>query len=353
MRKTITKGTKIVLENPEKVNPLNTFEALKRDFEAAYASGNDFTEALYALARGVAYSVLKKCLDPQRKTAPMRDAISDNGQTSPLIECRRSIARDTANLEHIRDALNRAYKLTVNDKGETVNEVADRKALEAADELMRETLGDGLDIVHNAVVAILEQAAEHAGDGEKWLDIPRKEMRLDKRVRINLDTSAARKEVEITPIQDIYRATRATVIEARSGRVNASGYSYVAGTDAGGEEVYYRLPKYSDLGGDGTGRKRSALDMHTSDAGYSADVAGLEVYAALKRALRFTKRQALIFDLRVAGYGDKAIARYFGITKQAVQNQRKRIVKLALDKGITPDYIPPELLSDDDDTDDE
>ena len=55
------------------------FEQVKRNYETALASGKDSTQELTALATAVAYSVLNKCIDPQRKTAADRETVSDNG----------------------------------------------------------------------------------------------------------------------------------------------------------------------------------------------------------------------------------------------------------------------------------
>ena len=55
------------------------FEQVKRNYENALASGKDSTQELTALATAVAYSVLNKCIDPQRKTAADRETVSDNG----------------------------------------------------------------------------------------------------------------------------------------------------------------------------------------------------------------------------------------------------------------------------------
>ena len=55
-----------------------TFEGLKAAFEEAY-SKNDYSFELLALSTAVAYSVIKKCKDPQRKAATERETVSSNG----------------------------------------------------------------------------------------------------------------------------------------------------------------------------------------------------------------------------------------------------------------------------------
>ena len=68
------------------------FEQVKRNYETALASGKDSTQELTALATAVAYSVLNKCIDPQRKTAADRETVSDNGYNPALVQLKRGIA---------------------------------------------------------------------------------------------------------------------------------------------------------------------------------------------------------------------------------------------------------------------
>ena len=70
------------------------FEQVKRNYENALASGKDSTQELTALATAVAYSVLNKCIDPQRKTAADRETVSDNGYNPALVQLKRGIAAD-------------------------------------------------------------------------------------------------------------------------------------------------------------------------------------------------------------------------------------------------------------------
>lgn len=331
MSKTSCQSIPIVAENSEKVKFKSTFDRLKRNFERVYASGGDYSDALYPLARALAFSVLRKCLDPQRKTAPMRAEVSDNGQTNPLKEARISIARDSAALEQLRAAMDKAFTTSYDDKGLPVVDILDQEAADVVNALISQTLGEGLDLVHNAVVVLLEQAAEHASAGGEWLDKPYKVERVSRRVRINLDTSAAREEVETTPIQEAFRAVRRTVVESRSSRINTTGYSYVAGVDDGGAGVYQRLPKYLDIG---------SMD---ADGLYSVGIAALEEYASIIERLGLNKRQLLVLRLRMSGYGYKAIATYLGLkdessVKRTVRQMRARAEKI----GFTPDTYTAE-----------
>ena len=68
------------------------FAKLLRAYEHATATGADTAAPLYALATACALSVLKKCIDPQRQTAPelektatdWKKAVSNNGISPAL-----------------------------------------------------------------------------------------------------------------------------------------------------------------------------------------------------------------------------------------------------------------------------
>ena len=140
----------------------NTFENVKRNFENAHASGADYSKELTDLAKAVAYSVLKKCLDPQRKTAVDREDVSNNGQNPALQAVRRGIRKDYETLDGTRYTADRATRATLNTDGEPITETVDKTAQKALNEIIRETLSDGIDLVQSAALAILEQAADRA-----------------------------------------------------------------------------------------------------------------------------------------------------------------------------------------------
>ena len=133
------------------------FDTVKREFEQAMNAGGDYSAPLFDLATAVAYSVLNKCLDPQRKTAPARDAVSDNGQTPALADMKRGIFFDRLTLDNTRKAADKATRIAYNDAGDLVTETADKAAAVALAGLVGETLSDGIDLVQTAALAILER----------------------------------------------------------------------------------------------------------------------------------------------------------------------------------------------------
>ena len=306
-------------------NTTTAFERVKRDYENALASGKDTSTELTALATAVAYSVINKCIDPQRKTATDRDTVSDNGYNPALVAIKNGIAADLAILDNTRRNADKATRTTYNADGDTVTETTDNDAENALAALIGKTLSDGIDLVQTAAVAILEQAAEHA-NGENWLESKYTVRRLSKRVYIQSTDSAAYAEIETTPIQEIYRAVRQAVQDSRAIQTDPrNGYTYIEDLTADGlETIYHRLGKYADLGG------------YDCNDNYTADPQTVTDYETIIEKLNLTDRQAQIIRLRMQGKGYKAIATYFGIPQSSVCRCMYQVREKAEKIGFTP-----------------
>ena len=306
--------------------PVKDFEQVKRDFETALNSGKDYGPALLDLSTVFAYSVVNKCIDPQRKAAADRDSVSDNGQNPAMIALKRGIAFDRRTLDNTAAAANAATRCTLNKDGDPVTETVDRDAAAALAALVGETLSDGIDLVQTAAVALLEQAADHA-DGPGWLDKPYTVRRLSRKVYIKETDSAAYRDDTTTPAQEVYRAVRRAVQESRAVQTDPrNGYTYIEDLTLDGlDTIYYRLHKYADLGG------------YNSDGQYTTDRQAVTDYNAIIERLNLSDRQAVIVRLRMQGRGYKAIASYLGVTFQAVQNAMKKVQAKAEKIGFTPE----------------
>lgn len=323
--------------------PVKDFEQVKRDFETAHASGKDYGPALLDLSTVFAYSVVNKCIDPQRKAAADRDTISDNGQNPAMIALKRGIAADRRTLDNTAAAANAATRATLNADGDAVTETVDKDAAAALAALVGETLSDGIDLVQTAAAALLEQAAAHA-DGPGWLDRPYTVRRLSRRVYVKAEDSAAYRDDETTPAQEVYRAVRRAVQESRAVQTDPrNGYTYIEDLTADGLDViYFRLHKYADLGGyahngqDGDRLPGSPAGFGQGGTHYTADQQTVTDYNAIMERLNLTDRQAVILRLRMQGKGNKAISTYLGVTYQAVQNTLAKIQKKAVAIGLTP-----------------
>lgn len=301
------------------------FETVKRNFEQAFASGRGYSTELLDLSTAVAYSVLNKCLDPQRKTAVDREQVSDNGQNPALLAVKRGIAADRRTLDSTKTLADRSTRITFNTDGDAVTVTADKEADRALGVVLRERLTDGIDLVQEAAAAILEQAAEHADPAAPWLDSKYTVRRLSRRVYIQAEDSAAYADAETTPIQEVYRAVRKAVQDSRATQTDPrNGYTYIEDSENGLETIYYRLHKYADLGG------------YNCDGNYTADRQTVEDYETTVARLDLTDRQAQVLRLRMQGKGYKAIATYLGVTQRAIAKTVEQVQKKALALGLTP-----------------
>ena len=310
---------------PENAGKVKDFEQVKRDFETALNSGKDYGPQLLDLSTAIAYSVVRKCLDPQRKTAPARYVVSDNGYNPAMDDLRRGIAADVALLDSTQTAADKAIRATLDKDGEPVTVTADKDAETALNALIDRTLTDGIDLIQTAAVALLEQAADHA-DGPGWLDRPYSVRRLSRRVYIRAEDSAAYREEDTAPMREVFRAVRRAVQDSRAVQTDPrNGYTYIEELTVDGlDAIYYRLQKYADLGG------------YNVNGNYTADRQTMTEYNAIMGKLNLTARQAEVLALRMRGHGYKAIATYLGVTKRAVSKTMEQIQKKALAIGLIP-----------------
>lgn len=312
---------------PENSGNVNAFEQAKRDFETAYTSGGDYSPALLTLSTAIAHSVVRKCLDPQRKTAAEHDTVSDNGQNPAMVELKRGIVFDRRTLDNTAANANAATHTVYNENGDAVTETADKDAEKAVKDLIRKTLSDGIDLVQTAALALLEQAAEHATVSAGWLDCPYTVTRLSRRVYIKLSDSAAYRDDTTAPIQEVYRAVRRAVQESRAVQTDPrNGYTYIESlTPDGLDTIYFRMQKYADIGG------------YDTSGNYTADIQTATDYNDIIEKLSLTARQREVLGLRMKGNGYKAIASYLGVTQRAIAKTVEQIQKKARAIGLNPE----------------
>ena len=311
---------------PENGGKVKSFDRAKRDFETAFCNGADYSAELLDLATAIAFSVINKCIDPTRKFAPTREQTSHSGLNPAMLDVKRDIAHDMALLENTRRNVERATATAYNDEGDTYTAIVDKDAFTAVSDLIGECLGEGIDLVQEAALALIEQAAEHA-NGEKWLDTPYTVRRLSKRVYIKTTDSAAYRDEETTPIREAYRAVRRHIMSSRAVQTDPrNGYVYIdAMTPDGLETMFYRMGKWEDIG------------SYDSMGNYTAGIETAQTYESIVEKLNLTDRQATILHLRMQGYGYTAIGTYLGITDQAVRRQMVRLRDRAAAIGFCPD----------------
>lgn len=317
------------------------FTDLLRQYEKEYNNDKTsvaFSNVLDELATAVAYSVIKKCLDPQRKGRKDGE-VSNSGCNAQLDEVRRSIYRDKNTLKNIDYSCKEAYITTYNEDGDRVTKTKDSDYRHAYNKLTQQTLGDGLDLVHVAMVALLDESEKADRTKENFLENTYKARRLKKKVWIkSADSVNGWETVETSPIKEVYKAVRREVSNSRSLNIDPSnGYLYLedlATDEESNEEttIYRRLNKFSDLAGNVT-------DYNGAVTFETVDSASVDKYENMVDALELTARQAKVLELRMGGYGCVAIGTYLGVKEESVISVLKTIQKKAIVKLELPSYL--------------
>lgn len=317
------------------------FTDLLRQYEKEYNNDKTsvaFSNVLDELATAVAYSVIKKCLDPQRKGRKDGE-VSNSGCNTQLDEVKRSIYRDKNTLANIDYSCKQAFVTVYNEDGDRQTKTKDSDYRYAYNKLSQQTLGDGLDLVHVAMVALLDESEKADRTKENYLENTYGVRRLKKKVWIKSEDSVNGWEtVETSPIKEVYKAVRREVANNRSLNIDPSnGYLYLedlATDEESNEEttIYRRLNKFSDLAGNVTDFN-GAVKFETVDANSVTD------YDTMVEELELTARQTKFLELRMGGYGYVAIATYLGVNEKSVRDVLKTVQKKAIEKLNLPEYL--------------
>lgn len=317
------------------------FTDLLRQYEKEYNNDKTsvaFSNVLDELATAVAYSVIKKCLDPQRK-GRKDGQVSNSGCNTQLDEVKRSIYRDKNTLANIDYSCKQAFTTVCNEDGDRQTKTKDSDYRYAYNKLSQQTLGDGLDLVHVAMVALLDESEKADRTRKNFLENTYEVRRLKKKVWIkSADSVNGWETVETSPIREVYKAVRREVANSRSLNIDPSnGYLYLedlATDEESNEEttIYKRLNKFSDLAGNVT-------DCNGSVTFETVDSASVDKYENMVDALELTARQAKVLELRMGGYGCVAIGTYLGVKEESVMSVLKTIQKKAIEKLELPNYL--------------
>lgn len=317
----------------EKLNNGNAFQ----DLVKAYNADPTDERVLIDLATATARSVLKKVIDPTRKGNG--ETVSDSGQSPALLKIRSEMSADLAYMETLSNAVNRATHWSYNDNGDPVNVVDDPDADRAVSQMIKMTLGDGLDLVNDAVVAILDETAKQAdrndGDGVD-LERPYTVRRLKRRVWIKTAESVNGWEtVETTPIQEVFKAVRRAIDASRAMQTDPrNGYTYLADVASDPESdaesvIYRRFAKYADMGG-------RVCDFNGKEtAPTTADAETVKDLDRIVESMNLTDRESEILRFRLRGYSVKAAATAMGVSVNTYKGALNRMRAKAAAVGLT------------------
>lgn len=306
--------------------------------------GNPTAETLYAVGRMVTYSVIRKCLDPQGKHGNAVYTTYDKAtKVDPYLQgVRRDIARVAHDLQAIDTASRAMYKAEYTADGDRITTIADKSAYDLFWDKLTDTLADGLDLVHTAIVAILTEA-DKARKARRSLDM--ETVYTDRVLRRKTyaalaDKAAAWSDKETTSIQSVYRAVRQEVAANKSARVQLNGYSYIQRIASDPDSdmtavVYDRMPRYFDAvtpTADINGRPTATLTTDGESDG--KDMA--TVFCDFVNKAQLTPAEADYLRCRLQGLSLTQIAIKLGTTPDACRGRRNRLAKKAIELGLTP-----------------
>lgn len=292
-----------------------TWNNLLTSLVTAYKEqSKEYPEILLDTARACTLSVIKKCLDVKP---------DDNALQRAKIE----IIKNSDNYIKFKNLINDEYILKLNENGDKVKAIRDNDDRDAAYALIGSTWSGcgGLDLVNDAVVALLEclQKTDNLQD-----TVTSKE--LERKVIIN-NQKPTFKEVQVTYIQQVYRAVRQSIRENKSVCSASNKYIYINDIieDEDGNEynAYIRLPKYSDVG------------VITADGNNPVIVGEQYSYEYIYNkinSLHLSTSERTVLEYRLSGYSYGDIAKKMGLSNNTVKGYRQRICKKALDSGLFP-----------------
>lgn len=315
-----------------------TFETLLREYEKQTrlhtdGKGNEteYTKALQNLATACTFSVLKKLCNVGGAVTEEKKHISDSAKI--VRQLRTTLFQDLRNIENLYNAVNNSSEYQYNENGDIVEIITDKELHNAIPELLRYSYDDGLDLLNTAIIAILDETAKTQDLNSNFMEKPYTVRRLKRKVYIKKDDSKNGFEtVDTTPITEVYKAIRREIQSSRSIQVASHKYTYIEDIAKDSEtdtevEIFKRLPKYSGLAYEMT-------DYNGKTIAITADTSTVDSLDKLISKLNPSKQQAEILQLRLSGYGYKAIATYLGVREDNIKLQIRRLKAKLKDFGL-------------------
>lgn len=344
-------------QNNQTTKQPTNFETLLTNFETLHINAPhsiEYSDTLQELSTAIAYSVLRKVIDPQ-KFNTQSDNVSNSGFNSQLVNMKNVLYRDIQSIKNVNVLEPLCISHTLNDSGDDVTIITDRALYDGYNKLISHVLSDGMDLVQVASLAILEQCgSELVNDSELgFIEKPYYITRLKKKIVIKKEDSKNGYEtIATTPIQEVYRKVRKYIQDNKSLQIDPKNmYTYIDLDDSNDSDsenrIYKRLDKYADLGGvsisSGFNTVENTVINHidsTHGGLYTADSATVDTMERLIDKLELTSRQAQVLKLRLRGYGLKAIGTYLGVSHQAIAKTLKQVQTKTIDKlGLTQKQI--------------
>lgn len=301
------------------------------------SSDPDVVKTMQAVGQWATYAVIKRIIKASANPVAMqlqRDLTAD-------------LASDAARLY----TLDNDHDITYNDDGDAVTVYNDLHTY--APRMCAATLSDASDLLQTALLTLWAETVRVITDrpadlASHWLTTPTAVRRLRKRVYIHDDPTAATawEEVQVSPIQTVFRAVRRDIQASRAVQVN-NKYVYLDDmvTDPDdpdhADRVYRRLDRLT--------ASLAADDMTTDIYGdravatyATATPTAVDDADRIVSVLDLTTRQSTVLAYRLQGYGNKAIATRLGVTENSVKGAMNNIRAKATAHGYTPHGNKPD-----------
>ena len=268
-----------------------------------------------ALAMACVYSVLKKLLNvspDRRNIAAMRVDVAKHSR----IDAAMDVLNDNITIEYDKN-------------GDYTSKTIDGETDKAIIKFLHQCDGDGVDLIGDAWIAILEESNKEDYFSSGWMTRPYKTRKLKYKVYTKSGNKTAEWQTEeTTHIQQIFKAIRRSIEAQRAIKSASEKYIYLdrIETDAETETEVKVYDRYNALD----------IGSETCDcaAVYTADAETVYSIDNAIGKMNLTKRQAEVLALALKGKGDTEIADLLHVKKQTIRDIKNAIATKAIAAGI-------------------
>lgn len=338
-KKTVKTKTveRIAKTQTEKVN---SFALAVSDFELMYIE-NGYTiptndETLYTLSKAIAFSVIKKLIEVSADKT--------------MMTLRGETVKNFALLDNLNKRAKTDTLATFDSNGNIKCEITDKEYTKAVEKVLNDSLSQGVDIIHQASISILEEVKTiQQKNGKKPLKVgfmlePYESRKTNgKTFAINGKKSVEWETVEVLPIRNIFKSVRAYIQNNKSVKAVINGYSYIESLSIDNEsdeveKIYYRLQKYADLG-------EIVTDFNGKEVAYTTTAEEVEQYkkslADLIIKAHLDQKHIDYINCRLSGKSLVEIAKYIGISVTTAQRIQHELQKKSIAVGYGDESMIP------------
>ena len=245
----------------ETAKEVNSFQLAITDFERVMVDrlNGIIDEKQYGLttitsAKAITYNLIKKLIEVAQKTPKEGASYSEVSYDKTMENIRIGLIMDFVRLDKVTYSDYNSTFAKLDKNGNIKCIVSDSTLNKAIDDNIKDSLSDGMDILDEVVVALLDEVkkAENFSVGYFFSTVTDRKLKSGRVYAKNGKKEIEWISYEITPIQRVYRKARAYIQSNKALKTLINGYSYLEGVsldeDSGkAEQIFYRLNKYSTL----------------------------------------------------------------------------------------------------------